>query len=166
MSIWADNGNTWQNFLLFTTNRSDVAWMILDEALAEFNYEVSRVKLEGFSFLSVLQQCLKRDHGMNISLKDIKQLLDSEVYKNNYVYKPWYVGSTKEMLAALDNYLSEGKWVQSIVDRAVFAAVKCLQINLCIFKNINGHALLYLVYTDPLWGKIYIWSLIKSTTTQ
>ena len=90
---------------------------------------------------------------MNISLKDIKKLLRSEIYENIFVYRPWYIGSTKEMLAALNSYLSEEKWAQRIVDIAVFAAAKCLQINLCIFKNINRRVLLYFVPTDPPLGK-------------
>ena len=86
---------------------------------------------------------------MKFTIADIKQLIESEVYENNYTYKDWYAGSVKQMLDALDNYLLRGDWAQNICDIAVCAAANCLAVNLCIFKKIDNHALLYLYLSVP-----------------
>ena len=87
----------------FFLNRSEVPWSELDKALADFNYEVSPAKKDGFCFLSALQECLLRDHAMNISPDDIKKLLISEIYQNNYTYEEAYDGgSIYDMLMGLN----------------------------------------------------------------
>ena len=105
------------------------------KALAQFNYEVSPVRKDGFCFILALQECLVQDHAMNISVNDIKTLLESEIYENNYVYKNLYEGMTKQMLNTLDKYLLNGDWSQSIVDVAVFAVANCLAVNLLYLKT-------------------------------
>ena len=47
------------------------------------------------------------------------------------------------MLDTLDTYLEKGICTQQVVDIAVLAAAKCLSINMCIYKNNNGVAILY-----------------------
>ena len=44
-------------------------------------------------------------------------------------------------MKALDIYLLEAKWANSIVDICVYAAAKCFSVNICIFKNIDGRLL-------------------------
>ena len=127
--------------------------MTLDRSLAAFNYEVSTVEKDGFCFLSALCECLARDHHLPLTLDAVKEILDSEIYKNNQTYKPCYEGKTKEMMKALDRYLLEGKWANSIVDICVYAVAKCFSSNICIFKNVDGRALLYFIRTDPPSGK-------------
>ena len=70
---------------------------------------------------------------MNFSISDIKQLLESEIYENNYTYKDLYVGSIEQMLDALNNYLLRGDWAQNMCDIAVFAAANCLAVNLYMY---------------------------------
>ena len=61
------------------------------------------------------------------------------------------------MLNALDAYVKNGKWCQTIGDIVVFAAANCLNMNMCILKNINGHALLYFVQScTPSDRDIYL----------
>ena len=94
---------------------------------------------------------------MKFTIAGIKQLIESEVYENNYTYKDWYAGSVKQMLDALDNYLLRGDWAQNICDIAVCAAANCLAVYLCIFKKIDNHALLYFVRSDqPSDRDIYL----------
>ena len=59
---------------IFFTHRTDVPWTTLNASLAAFQYQVLLVAKDGFCFLSALQQCLEHDHGMNISVSDIKIL--------------------------------------------------------------------------------------------
>ena len=142
----------------FFLNRSEVPWSELDKALADFNYEVSPAKKDGFCFLSALQECLLRDHAMNISLDDIKKLLISEIYQNNYTYEEAYDGgSIYNMLMGLNAYVFNGNWAQNIVDIAVFGAANALGLNICIFKNVNNRALLYFIKSaNPSTRDIYM----------
>ena len=113
--------------------------------MALFNYEVSPVMKDGYCFFASLSECLLRDHNMRLSVKDIARIIQSDIYENNEFYKKSYCGSIQEMLNALDEYVKNGKWCQTIGDIVVFAAANCLNMNMCIFKNINGRALLYFV---------------------
>ena len=141
----------------FFTNRSDIEWLKLDDSLREYNYEVCKARKDGFCFLTSLKECILRDHRMNLPLNDIKDLIESEIYENNYVYKPYYTGSTKDMLRALDNYLANGQYSHNVVDVAIMAAANCLGVNLCIFKCVDGKALLYFICSNrPSSRDVYL----------
>ena len=101
-------------------------------------------KKDGFCFFMALHQCLERDHDIKISVDCIKDLLDYEIYQNNGEYIKLYgKGDVKHMLRALDDYLWKGKWAQDIGDIVVFAAAKCLKVNICIFQNVENRAMLF-----------------------
>ena len=133
----------------FFLNRIKVPWAELDSQLAHFNCEVAPTKMDGFCFLSALQQCLIRDHCIHIPLDFIKRVVDSEIYEHCYVYRPSYAQSMKAMFAATNDYLVNGNWAQNIVDVAVCAAANGLSVNMCIFKNVDNRALLYFLSSNP-----------------
>ena len=106
-------------------------------------------KKDGFCFFTALHQCLERDHDIKISVDCIKDLLDYEIYQNNGEYiKSYGKGDVKHMLRALDDYLWKGKWAQDIGDIVVFAAAKCLKVNICIFQNVENRAMLFFIQTE------------------
>ena len=131
------------------TNRTEVAWPDLDSALGEYNYEVSQSKKDGYCFLTSLQECMLRDHCTAMSLEEIKNIIDSEIWENNYLYRKFYPGSTKEMMEALQNYLTNGVYSHNVVDIAVIAAANSIGVNICIFKCIQNKALLYFIAAKP-----------------
>ena len=137
------------NSEFFFLNRIEVPWAELDSQLAHFNCEVAPTKMDGFCFLSALQQCLIRDHCIHIPLDFIKRVVDSEIYEHCYVYRPSYAQSMKAMFAATNDYLVNGNWAQNIVDVAVCAAANGLSLNMCIFKNVDNRALLYFLSSNP-----------------
>ena len=116
--------------IFFIPNRTDEAWTTLDEALANFNYEVAQVPMDGYCFLSALKECLFREHRLPLTLDTIKEVLDLEIWENCDAYKKSYVGTKKQMCFALHDYLYQGKWATSIVDICVCAAAKCFNVNM------------------------------------
>ena len=73
---------------------------------------------------------------MNISLDDIKKLLISEIYQNNYTYEEAYGGgSIYDMLMSLNSYVFNGNWAQNIVDIAVFGAANVLCVNIYVYSK-------------------------------
>ena len=114
-------------------------------------------KKDGYCFIAALHECLQRDHQSSISMDMLKEKLDHEIYEHVEDYRHSYTGTTREMLAALDNYLQKGDWAQKIVDIVVIAATKCLSVNMCIFKNINNRAMYYFLPSNrPLARDIYL----------
>ena len=92
---------------------------------------------------------MAHDHGMQFSHKDLKKLLMSEVPVNRAKYKNFYSGSFDNMLMSLEQYLTYGVYSQEVVDIAVLATVKVLRVNMCIYKEQNGKALLITQTSDP-----------------
>ena len=53
------------------------------------------------------------------------------------------------MLQALDRYIFKGVFTHQVVDIAILAAGTILCVNMCIYKNENGKAILYSQPTNP-----------------
>ena len=81
--------------------------------------------------------------------EDIKRLITYEVFQNNNYYSAFYDGSILCMLWALDRYIFKGVFTHQVVDIAILAAGTILRVNMCIYKNENGKAILYSQPTNP-----------------
>ena len=81
--------------------------------------------------------------------EDIKRLITYEVFQNNNYYSAFYDGSILCMLRALDRYIFKGVFTHQVVDIAILAAGTILRVNMCIYKNENGKAILYSQPTNP-----------------
>ena len=65
-----------------------------------------------------------------------------EVSVNRAKYKNFYSGTFDNMITSLETYLTYGVYSQEVVDIAVLATAKVLCVNMCIYKEQNGKALL------------------------
>ena len=86
---------------------------------------------------------------MFFTKSDIKKLITYEVYQNKHLYITFYDGQIMSMLHSLDQYIVNGIFMHQVVDIAVLAAVNILRVNLCIYKNANGRAILYVQPSNP-----------------
>ena len=86
---------------------------------------------------------------MQFSHFDIKKLLMSEVSVNRVKYKKIYSNSIDTMLTSLEKYLTFGVYSQEVIDIAILATGKVLSVNMCIYKEQNGKALLITQTSDP-----------------
>ena len=99
--------------------------------------------------MTSIWQCMARDHGMQFSHFDINKLLMSEVSVNRAKYKKFYSKSIDTMLTSLEKYLTFGMYSQEVIDIAILATAKVLSVNMCIYKEQNGKALLITQTSDP-----------------
>ena len=123
--------------------------MQLPKELKKFKYEVIEAEKNGHCFIGAICFCLEHDHGMIFMEEDIKRLITYEVFQNNNYYSTFYNGSILCMLQALDRYIFKGVFTQQVVDIAILAAGTILHVNMCIYKNENGKAILYSQPTNP-----------------
>ena len=79
---------------------------------------------------------------MMFTESDIKKLITYKVYQNNNYYLTFYDGMIYSILCSLEEYISKGVSTHQVVDIAVLATANILRVNLCIYKNVNGKALL------------------------
>ena len=117
--------------------------------MEEFNYEIISAEKDGHCFTTSIQQCMARDHGMQFSNFDIKILLMSEVSVNRGKYKKFYSKSIDTLLTSLEKYLTFGMYSQEVIDIAILATAKVLSVNMCIYKEQNGKALLITQTSNP-----------------
>ena len=127
----------------------NIAWSQLRKELKKFKYEVIEAKKNGHCFIGAIHFCLERDHGMIFMEEDIKRLITYEVFQNNNYYSAFFNGSNLCMLWALDRYIFKGVFTHQVVDIAILAAGTILCVNMCIYKNENGKAILYSQPTNP-----------------
>ena len=123
--------------------------MQLPKELKKFKYEVIEAEKNGHCFIEAIHFCLEHDHGMIFMEEDIKRLITYEVFQNNNYYSTFYDGSILCMLWALDRYIFKGVFTHQVVDIAILAAGTILHVNMCIYKNENGKAILYSQPTNP-----------------
>ena len=121
----------------------------MPKELKKFKYEVIEAEKNGHCFIGAIRFCLERDHGMIFMEEDIKRLITYEVFQNNNYYSTFYDGSILCMLWALDRYIFKGVFTHQVVDIAILAAGTILRVNMCIYKNENGKAILYSQPTNP-----------------
>ena len=130
-------------------NNTNIDWLKLPKELQKYKYEVIEAEKDGHCFIGAIRFCLEHDHGMIFMEEDIKRLITYEVYQNNNYYNTFYNGSILCMLRALDRYIFKGVFTHQVVDIAILAAGKILRVNMCIYKNENGKAILYSQPIDP-----------------
>ena len=124
-------------------NRTNIDWLTLGTYLGKYNYEVVPAQKDGHCLIMAIRLCLERDHGMIFTDGDIKKLITYEVFQNNSTYIQYYDGTVLAMLRSLDRYIVHGIYSQQVVDIAVLAVGKILRVNMCIYKNQQGKAILY-----------------------
>ena len=110
--------------------------------MAKFKYEIIATQKNGHCFIAAIRLCLEWDHGMMFTESDIKKLITYEVYQNYNYYVTFYDGTIYSMLCSLEEYILKGVFTHQVVDIAVLAAANILQLNLCIYNNVNGKSLL------------------------
>ena len=130
-------------------NRTDIDWLTLGTYLGKYNYEVVPAQKDGHCFITAIRLCLERDHGMIFTDGDIKKLITYEVFQNKSTYIQYYDGTVLAMLCSLDRYIVHSIYSQQVVDIAVLAAGKILRVNMCIYKNQQGKAILYSQPCNP-----------------
>ena len=130
-------------------NRTDIYWDKLEESLERFKYETVAAQKNGHCFIHAIRLCLECEHGMFFTESDIKKLITYEVYQNNHLYIAFYDGHIMSMLRSLDRYIVNGIFTHQVVDIVVLAAANILRVNLCIYKNANGRAILYVQPSNP-----------------
>ena len=129
----------------------------MPKELKKFKYEVIEAEKNGHCFIGAIPFCLEHDHGMIFTEEDIKRLITYEVFQNNNYYSTFYDGSILCMLQALDRYIFKGVFTHQVVDIAILAAGTILCVNMCIYKNENGKAILYSQPTNPpSEGDVYL----------
>ena len=127
----------------------NIDWLQLPKELKKFKYEVIEAEKNSHCFIVAICFCLEHDHGMIFMEEDIKRLITYEVFQNNNYYSTFYDGSILCMLWALDRYIFKGVFTHQVVDIAILTAGTILCVNMCIYKNENGKAILYLQPTNP-----------------
>ena len=147
-------------------NRTDIEWEKLEDILANFKYEIISTPKNGHCFIAAICLCLERDHGMMFTESDIKKLITYEVYQNNNYYVTFYDGTIYSMLHSLEEYISKGVFTHQVVDIAVLAAANILRVNLCIYNNVNGKALLIAQPFSPPPPQMFTSIMKKNTTIQ
>ena len=126
-------------------NSMNIDWSQLPKELKKFKYEVIEAEKNGHCFIGAICFCLEHDHGMIFTEEDIKRIITYEVFQNNNYYSTFYDGSILRMLWALARYI----FTHQVVDIAILAAGTILCVNMCIYKNENGKAILYSQPTNP-----------------
>ena len=127
----------------------NIDWLQLPKELKKFKYEVIEAEKNGHCFIGAIRFCLERDHEMIFMEEDIKRLITYEVFQNNNYYSTFYDGSILCMLWALDRYIFKGVFTHQVVDITILAAGTILRVNMSIYKNKNGKAILYSQPTNP-----------------
>ena len=111
-----------------------VNWNALSAHLNQFGKQIAVVKGDGYCFLSSVTKVLARDCG--------KIVLD-HMYEHFKYYASFHEdGSVWAMLKQAEEFLLAGKYILNMADVCVAATANYLRMNLYIFENLKGKAVI------------------------
>ena len=105
--------------------------------------EISIIPGDGYCFLSSITKGLARDCRVSVQCDSLAdQVLDHMYEHSNYYVSFHGDDSTWSMLKQAEEFLLCGKYILNIADVCVAATANYLHMNLYIFENLGGKAVI------------------------
>ena len=120
-----------------------VNWDALGAHLKQFDKEIAVVKWGGYCFLSSITKALSVDCGQNVQRESLANQVLDHMYENSKYYASFDEDSSaRAMLRQAKEFLLCGKYILNVADVYVAATANYLRMNLYIFKNLDGKAVI------------------------
>ena len=120
-----------------------VNWNALSAHLNQFGKEIAVVKGDGYCFLSSVTKALARDCGKIVQCESLGNQVLDHMYEHCKYYASFHEdGSAQAMLKQAEEFLLGGKYILNITDVCVAATANYLHMNLYIFENLGGKAVI------------------------
>ena len=120
-----------------------VNWDALDAHVKQFGKEIAVVKGDGYCFLSSVTKALSVDCGQNVQRESLANQVLDHMYENSKYYASFHEdGSARAMLKQAEEFLLYGQYILNVADVCVAATANYLRMNLCIFENLGGKAVI------------------------
>ena len=120
-----------------------VDWDALDAHIKQFGKEIAVVKGDGYCFLSSVTKALSVDCGQNVQHESLANQVLDHMYENSKYYASFHEdGSARAMLKQAKEFLLRGQYILNVADVCVAATANYLWMNLYIFKNLGGKAVI------------------------
>ena len=108
----------------------------------QFGKEISVIPGNGYCFLSSVIKALARDCGVSVQRDSLANQVLDHMYEHSNYYAPFHGDSTWSMLKQAEEFLLCGKYILNIADVCVAATANSLHMNLYIFENLGGKAVI------------------------
>ena len=120
-----------------------VNWDALGVHLKQFGKEIAVVKRDVYCFLSSVMKALSVDCGQSVQHESLANEVLDHMYENSKYYASFHEdGSARAMLKQAEEFLLCGKYILNVANVCVAATANYLQVNLYIFENLGGKAVL------------------------
>ena len=120
-----------------------VNWDALDAHIKQFGKEIAVVKGDGYCFLSSVTKALSVDCGQNVQLESLANQVLDHMYEDSKYYASFHEdGSARAMLKQTEEFLLRGQYILNVADVCVAATANYLWMNLYIFENLGGKAVI------------------------
>ena len=120
-----------------------VDWHALGVHLNQFGKEIFIIPGDGYCFLSSITKALARDCGVSVQCNSLANQVLDHMYKHSNYYASFHGdSSTQSMLKQAEEFLLCGKYILNIADVCVAATANYLHMNLYIFENLGGKAVI------------------------
>ena len=120
-----------------------VNWDALDAHVKQFGKEIAVVKGDGYCFLSSVTKALSVDCGQNVQCELLANQVLDRMYENSKYYASFHEdGSARALLKQAEEFLLRGQYILNVADVCVAATANYLQMNLYIFENLGGKAVI------------------------
>ena len=120
-----------------------VNWDAIDPHIKQFGKEIAVVKGDGCCFLSSVMKALSVDCGQKVQRESLANQVLHHMYENSKYYASFHEdGSARAMLKQAKEFLLCGQYILNVADVCVAATANYLRMNLYIFKNLGGKAVI------------------------
>ena len=120
-----------------------VNWDALDAHVKQFDKEIAVVKRDGYCFLSSVTKALSVDCGQNVQRESLAYQVLDHMYENSKYYASFHEdGSARAMLKQAKEFFLRGQYILNVADVCVAATANYLRMNLYIFENLGGKAVI------------------------
>ena len=116
----------------------------MDVHLATYQREIIQTDGDGYCLINAIIKALENYYGIIKCQNEVLDDITEELHDNSDQFVKYFHGTKREMLRQAKQYGEKASnvYCDQIVDVIICAAANCLEINLAVFQNIGGKAVI------------------------
>ena len=136
----------------------DVPWEALHDYLKKVNRRISKIRGDGFCFITSIVECMKSDYNVDIQVQETINCIFEEMVENHKKYVSFHsviqheeplVCDADLLITVAMNFFENMNYMENVVDLLIQAAADALGLDIYIYQK-NDENVQVLKYSGGL----------------
>ena len=143
----------------------DVPWAALDDYLKKVNRRISKIRGDGFCFITSIVECMKNDYNVDIQVQETINCIIEEMVENHKKYVSFHsviqheeplVCDADLLIAEAMDFFENRNYMENVVDLLIQVAADALGLDIYIYQK-NDENVQVLKYSGgPLCKPVHV----------